>query len=83
MKSKNLNAEPVINHNNWLQFEYSEEFTFSSNGKVVYIKRSFSNGQILYWTYDANIYPIDSDDGGTPSNARAYSAVNRALYTKT
>ena len=82
MKSKNLNAEPVINHKNWLQFEYSEEFTFSSNGKVVYIKRSFSNGQLLYWIYDANTYPIDSDDGGTPSNARAYAAANRTRVNK-
>ena len=79
MKNKPLKFEPVINHENWPQYEFEEEFTFSSNGKTAYMKRTFYNGQVLYWTYDAEFYPLDE---GSPSNARAYSAANRTRHTK-
>ena len=64
----------VIDHDNWDDFEYEEEFTFSAGGKNLYIKRTFENGQALYWVYDAEGYPLDE---GQPSSARAYAAVNR------
>ena len=80
MKNKPIKVEPVINHENWHQHKFEEEFTFSSNGKTIYMKRTFHNGQILYWAYDEKFYPLDE---GSPSNARAYSAVNRIIYTKT
>jgi hypothetical protein len=63
-----------VNHENWYNFDYSEDFTFSANGKNVYIKRTFDNNQILYWVADSNVYPLDQ---GQPSSARAYAAVNR------
>ena len=65
----------VIDHENWHQFDYEEEFTFSANGKSVYIKRTFDNNQTLYWVADSEGYPLDE---GEPSSARAYAAVNRA-----
>jgi hypothetical protein len=65
----------VIDHENWHQFGYAEEFTFSANGKNVYIKRTFENNQTLYWVADTDGYPLDQ---GTPSSARAYAAVNRS-----
>ena len=64
-----------VDHENWHQFDYEEEFTFSANGKSVYIKRTFDNNQTLYWVADSEGYPLDE---GTPSSARAYAAVNRA-----
>jgi len=64
----------VIDHENWHKFKYEEEFTFSASGKDVYFKRTFENGQELYWVYDAEGYPLDD---GHPSSARAYAAVNR------
>jgi len=64
----------VIDHENWDQFEYEEEFTFSTNGKDVYIKRTFENNQSLYWVAESDFYPLDE---GHPSSARAYAAVNR------
>lgn len=64
----------AIDHENWHQFEYEEEFTFSANGKNIYIKRKFENSQTLYWIVDSVGYPLDE---GMPSTARAYAAVNR------
>jgi hypothetical protein len=64
----------VIDHENWHGFEYEEEFTFSASGKNAYFKRTFENGQDLYWVYDTDGYPLDE---GRPSSARAYAAVNR------
>jgi len=63
-----------INHQNWCQFSYEEEFTFLVNGKYVYIKRSFENNQRLYWVANAEGYPLDQ---GTPSSSRVYAAVRR------
>ena len=65
----------VINYQNWHEFEFSEEFTFSADGKDVYFKRTFKNGQILYWVYDSSGFTLDE---GMPSSARAYAAVNRS-----
>ena len=64
----------VIDHENWHEFKYEEEFTFTVNGKNVYIKRTFENNQTLYWIADTDGYPLDQ---GAPSSARAYAAVNR------
>ena len=79
MKSKLSKPDSMINHKTWHQYKYSEEHTFSSSGKITYVKRSFHNGQILYWEYDSETYPLDE---GRPSNARAYSAANRAIVDK-
>lgn len=64
----------AIDHENWHQFKYEEDFIFSANGKNVYIKRKFENNKILYWVVDSGGYPLDE---GMPSSARAYAAANR------
>ena len=65
----------TVDYENWCEFEFEEQFTFSANGKSVYLKRIFDNGQELYWMYDAEGYPLDE---GHPSSARAYAAANRS-----
>lgn len=76
---KNTSDRQEVTHGNWQHHQYEEEFKFSANGKYAYIKRIFSHDQILYWVADSDCYPLDQ---GRPSNARAYSAVNRKAQPK-
>lgn len=70
----NSNSVP-IDHKSWCNFVYTEEFKFSANGKNLYCKRTFQNGQELNWVYDSACFPLDE---GMPSSARAYAAVKAA-----
>ena len=69
---------PLIHHNNYELFVYEQEFKWSSNGKRIYVKRTFSDGQTLYWSGDAHLYP-EADEGYAISS-RAYASIKSKIY---
>ena len=72
MQKKQPIAIDEITHDNYLDYEFEEEFKFSANVKFAYFKREFINGQVLYWKYEADGYPLDESE---PVSRHAYYAV--------
>ena len=65
-----MRKQLAVNHDNWLEFAYQEVYKWSADGKTVYLRREFEDGQSLYFGFD--------DDPGknrAPPTRRAYLAV--------
>jgi hypothetical protein len=69
---ENVSNIDFVNYDNWQEKEFSEEYKYSANGKYFYIKRTFFNGQELFWRADVESYPLDE---GEVVSRRAYLAV--------
>ena len=59
------------NHENWHEFPYQEFYKWSADGKTVYLRREFEDGQSLYFWFDID----DPGENGAPTTRRAYLAV--------
>lgn len=61
----------TINHNNMYDHASKEFYKWSADGKWIYLKHVFENGQILFSRFDIN----DPSEKAIPITRRAYTAV--------
>lgn len=61
----------VIGYDNMYDFPSEEYCKWSADGELVYLKRIFENGQILYTRFDIN----DPGQNESPITRQAYTSV--------
>ncbi len=74
MNTLSINEKPkiqIVDYQNMYDFPNNEFCKWSADGSLVYLKRVFENGQILYTRFDIN----DPGQSETPITRQAYTSV--------
>lgn len=74
MNTLSINEKPksqIVDYQNMYDFPNNEFCKWSADGRLVYLKRIFENGQILYTRFDIN----DPGQNETPITRQAYTSV--------